>query len=212
MSTVNKWGSSCPVHAMSFKMVLCESVCWRIGVCSDDFPVNNLWHWWDKFENGTAPPWAIFLAGGKTEPIVAMPPSILKSGNLKINLDEREPVRNTFKGRMQNSPILDKAGRLRLKTGDTIGIVVDTGSRAGDGSITFFVNGIQVCNHSFVSCQSALRLWIRLGPASTLTPRSMRLSTSSRSRGRTGTPLFVSGAKKSRWVASAHSDDFRKCS
>jgi hypothetical protein len=101
------------------------------------------WHWWEKIELGTAPPWAIFLAGGKTEPVIAMPRSILKSGGTKLDIDHRKPSTSDIRTRMLHRPVVDGAGRLRLKTGDTVGIVIDCGSKAGDGSVTFFVNGIK---------------------------------------------------------------------
>ncbi len=40
---------------------------------------------------------------------------------------------------------IHQTGRIRLKENDVVGVVIDTGSHYGEGQVTFFVNGIQVC-------------------------------------------------------------------
>jgi hypothetical protein len=42
MSQLNEWGMDCPIHAWCIHMEECNSVCWRIGVSSDEFPSHNL--------------------------------------------------------------------------------------------------------------------------------------------------------------------------
>lgn len=116
-------------------------------------------------ETGTAPPWAIFLAGGKTSPVIAMPPSILKSGGTKLDLNHRKPSKTEIRTSLLHKPIVDGAGRLRLRTGDTVGIIIDCGSKAGDGSVTFFVNGAKVHEtcHIYVEPEEKLFPFVCLG-------------------------------------------------
>lgn len=42
LEEANKWKSPTFIHMFAFEMVQCDSVCWRIGVAHEAFPVSDL--------------------------------------------------------------------------------------------------------------------------------------------------------------------------
>jgi len=134
----NKWNAPTFVHVFAFEMVQCDSVCWRIGVAHEEFPVNDLWSWFKTLEVGEAPPWGVFMAGGKTE-LAVYPPSILKAGETKLNKDYRDPQRVVP---IAPRTVLDGAGRVRLRKGDIVGVCCDMGKNKGNCKVSFYINGI----------------------------------------------------------------------
>eukprot|EP00960_Hanusia_phi_P038106 753285-Hanusia_phi.AAC.9 len=140
MTSKNEWGSPTFQHYFAIQLVECETVCWRIGVAHESFPCYDLWTWFKTLEVGEPPPWALLLAGGKSS-IMAYPPSIVKSGGTEFNVKRRKPV---SVAKLDPNLYFDKAGRLRLQTGDIIGVGCDMGSHNGDMVISFYVNGVLV--------------------------------------------------------------------
>ena len=63
-----------------------------------------------------------------------------------------------LEGRFEKDRVADEVGRLRLKAGDTVGVAIDTGSHNGDGTVTFFVNGVQVCIVALMQARGCLVL------------------------------------------------------
>mmetsp|Transcript_16354 Transcript_16354/g.39216 ORF Transcript_16354/g.39216 Transcript_16354/m.39216 type:complete len:724 (+) Transcript_16354:141-2312(+) len=161
MQEKNHWGSPTYKHFFAFHLVECETVCWRMGVCSETFPVSDMWGWFSKLELGKAPPWGVMLAGGKSE-VLALPPEIIKAGNLKINTNLRAPDRLPP---LKKEEVVDGAGRLRLKRGDQIGVFCDLGSHMGDTVVSFFVNGHQICEplHLFTDPDEKFFAYVCLG-------------------------------------------------
>jgi len=134
----NKYNYPTFIHMFAFEMVQCDSVCWRMGVAHEEFPVNDVWSWFKTMQVGEAPPWGVFLAGGKTQ-LQVYPPSILKAGKLKINPDYREPKKVPRIGPMT---IQDGAARLKLRKGDVLGVYCDMGKKHGNCQVCFFLNGV----------------------------------------------------------------------
>ena len=134
----NQWDSPTFKHFFAFEMVQCDSVCWRMGVAHEEFPVNDLWSWFKTLEVGEAPPWAVVMAGGKTE-IQVFPPSLLKAGECKLNKDYRDTKKVKP---IERNTVLDGAGRVRLRKGDVIGVSCDMGKKHGDCVVCFYINGV----------------------------------------------------------------------
>jgi hypothetical protein len=132
----NKWDSPTFVHVFAFEMVECNSVCWRIGVAHEEFPVHDCWSWFKTLQVGEAPPWGVFLAGGKTH-LQGYPPSILKAGELKINKEYRDPKKVVPIAPMT---VLDGAGRIKL--------------RKGKACVAFFFG---VCAYTNLRCRAHTR-------------------------------------------------------
>ena len=140
LTPTNRWNSPAHIHMFAFEMVECESACWRVGVAHEDFPVKDMWSWFKTMQMGEPPPWAVLMAGGKSE-LQVYPPTVIKGGETKFDLSFREP--KAVKA-LAPKVVLDGAGRLRLRAGDVIGILCDLGARNGDCRVMFFVNGVLV--------------------------------------------------------------------
>mmetsp|Transcript_20575 Transcript_20575/g.49836 ORF Transcript_20575/g.49836 Transcript_20575/m.49836 type:complete len:748 (-) Transcript_20575:390-2633(-) len=165
-------GIKTPRHLFAYRLIECSTVCWRIGVASagyddtlaskdDFFPVHDLWGWWQKLEIGDPPPWCVCVAGGKDE-IFAVPGSIIKAGKLKIDVSERKPMKLKVE---KKSRFQDGVGRLRLQAGDEIGCVVDMGTKNGDCTLSFFVNGHKLCETLHLATMPGERWvpWVCMG-------------------------------------------------
>ena len=141
MTSTNPLDRPCFTHMFAFEMVECDSVCWRIGVTHEDFPVTGMWDWFKTLAvDGDAPPWGILLSGGKSD-VQVYPPSILKAGEVKLNKDYRNPKKVPP---LNFNEVLDGVGRLKLRKGDIIGVHCNMGQKHGDCQVTFFINGVQI--------------------------------------------------------------------
>mmetsp|Transcript_38465 Transcript_38465/g.78838 ORF Transcript_38465/g.78838 Transcript_38465/m.78838 type:complete len:725 (+) Transcript_38465:213-2387(+) len=161
MEERNHWHSPTFKHFFAFRIEECDTVCWRIGVVSENFPVSDMWRWFSVLAVGEAPPWGVMLAGGKTE-VLALPPTIIKAGSIELAPNFNAPQKLTP---LVKEDIMDGAGRLRLKKGDTVGVACDMGSHNGDAIVSFFVNGRSICEplHLFTAPEEKWYAYVCLG-------------------------------------------------